>query len=340
MTTSSASFRGTMPETIFLEPEHYAQATVVSRTIFDSDQQWQTYIGVLACQGVTDWLEQHRSNLQITVDSDDSTGTCTILSCAAQASPFRLAVVAVDQILEGLIQLPASLMAHSVHHYLFVEVSDDRQELTLLGVLTSERLQKVLASLPLTSDQSFEIPLSAIDPEPGHLLNDYAFTVLAPIEAQQPTVVAQPSLEDTRLQDWLTATIADGWQLLTDLINPTASLSWSTRNRLNTGQSRAKRIIFGPDQPQLLLVMGVEQEEEAKLKISVQLHPTNVQETLPEAVTLQLHSQTGKEIQRVQSESQDSYIQLRPFRVSPLTAFRVSIALSGFSWSETFVDSA
>ena len=47
----STDFRLLLPEVIWLEPEHFQQATKISSQRSNEPQQWQTYLNILARSG-------------------------------------------------------------------------------------------------------------------------------------------------------------------------------------------------------------------------------------------------------------------------------------------------
>lgn len=337
-TAPTSSFRLAFPEVILLEPEDFARASHLSQTMDDADQQWQMYLHTLAQQGVTNWLLERAPDLELAFAQDNSAAPNSLLHCTLQTHPFTLGIIATDQVFDGFIPIPLALTNPPAHHYICVEVLPEQEEIRILGILRGDQCLPFWEPSSPATEGTVPVPLERLDPEPDRLLHYYRWT--AP--AFQTAVVAFPdrtavtSAVTTKLKDWLAGSVCEGWQGLTALIHSDADLSWSTRSPLESDHSRVKLIDLGHGLPTVALLMSVIPEPEEKLQISVQLHPTGLQMTLPTAITLHLYSRTGKVLQTVQANEQDNLIQLRPFRVPPLTTFSLRVAWSDCSLSETF----
>ena len=61
----STGLRLMLPEVIWLEPEHFEQATEISSQVRSEASQWSTYLNTLALSGFKEWLEERIPDKQI-----------------------------------------------------------------------------------------------------------------------------------------------------------------------------------------------------------------------------------------------------------------------------------
>ncbi len=101
---------------------------------------------------------------------------------------------------------------------------------------------------------------------------------------------------------------------------------------------RAKLIDLGVqlDDRAATLLVGVTHESEQRISIIVQLHPASGDRYLYPQMKLILLSETEEILQEVVSRGQDLYIQLRLFYVSPVTIFKIQVALDDVCVCESF----
>ena len=173
------------------------------------------------------------------------------------------------------------------------------------------------------------------------------------------TSPSQPDLEPDRkknvvnLGQWFKNIFSNGWDTLEAKLNPPQP-AMQFRSLPNTAfrkatqinpqflpkadVKRAKLIDLGVqlgDRTATLLV-GVTHEPEERISLVVQLHPLYGQRYLLPQIKLTLLSEAQEILQEVVSRSQDLYIQLRPFYVSPGTVFKLQVALDDVCVSESF----
>lgn len=155
---------------------------------------------------------------------------------------------------------------------------------------------------------------------------------------QQKQVKAQ-----VKLSEWLNNLFEAGWQSLEAILATNKqSLSFNFRNDSQLSKTivkGAKLLNLGLqlDSQSLLLLVAIAQEDEQKLSVLVQLHPTFEHAHLTPQLKLGLLSETGAILQEVISRSQDCYIQLKRFWVKPGENFSIQVALGEVKVIENFV---
>ncbi|GET40741.1 hypothetical protein MiSe_55520 [Microseira wollei NIES-4236] len=220
-----------------------------------------------------------------------------------------------------------------------VAIDDLRQEATLLGFVEKT------ATSELSINQ-----LQTIDD-----LLEYLERLELPIVAPVPAV---------NLSQWFQHIFAAGWQSLEALLSSNAAnlapmLRKSATVRLTTNNKTfsasnlkcfeqrdatkssikaAKLIDLGIQlgNQSVVLLMALTSEENEKVGISVQVHPTQ-EKYLPPNLKLVMLSQTGETVQEVASRSQDNFIQLRRFKTQPGTCFSIQVHLDDLNITEDFM---
>ncbi|MBD2095821.1 DUF1822 family protein [Trichocoleus sp. FACHB-591] len=143
------------------------------------------------------------------------------------------------------------------------------------------------------------------------------------------------------LSQWLQGQLSIGWQTLETLLGVAPeAVAVSLRSRPNSELVETVRVIEleSATPPQsVLLLMALKAEVDGRIGILVQLHPGAGQTYVPANLILLLLSDTGESLQSVQADDQDNYIQLKRFKCSPDTQFRLQVVLDGYSVTEDFV---
>jgi Protein of unknown function (DUF1822) len=331
--------RSLSPETIWLEPEQIAQAKVLSNLISDAPipeaQRWQRYLNALAMLGFEQWLaarlpEQAIIRLSPLLDS----------VVYLEVSGFRFCLITVEHVLDERISIPQAVVERSdlvSDFYVVQEVSEEQELITMRGFCHyDELIQYRDRQACAIQDECYLLPLSFLDAEINHIL--FYCRSLQPMGITLPDVLTSVSdrvLEavtrsTTRLTQWLQGVVEEQWQMMEQLINPEAYLSFSTRS-IEAGTRRGKLINLG-----VVLLVNLTSEAEGKLGVLVQLHPTGSATYLRPEIILSLRSATGKTLQTVTARSQDNYIQLKPFKGNVGTCFTVSIQSDRESVEENF----
>lgn len=346
-----------LPETLWLEPEHYDIAKQQSQqsaiTASESDQ-WQCYINSLAQLSFQDWLSERFPDVSISEDSSQSRAARFL-----SADDFRLCLVATEQVLDESISIPRSVVDTpelAAHYYVAVEVLEEEQQAIIRGFLSYGELAKYAGKISAnaTADiADYSLPLSALNAEPNHLISYIQRLVPSAIvlpaastsHARTAQVSAQISTQASsivaKLSDWLDETITASWQAIDDLVNPQMALAVATRSS-STATKAGKLINLGVQLGNrsvalVVTVVPVSAEPDSeKLSVLVQLLPMGDYQQLPEQIKLSLLSSKGNLLQEVVSRAHDNYIQLRSFKGKRGTRFSVEVVIADVKVSEAF----
>ena len=344
---NAAYLRLLFSETLWLEPAHYNQAKAVGTSTAlpkednarDELKHWKSYISALVCPAFKGWIEDKLPNARIQAVSNECTDAGYL-----NVDGFRLCVLTLEHVLDEVVRLPKDIVEKPelvAHYYVVVEVLEDQQEAVIRGCARHDeliiQLKKVVSPLSaLPFPDEYLLPLSFLDTEINHLLGYIQH--LHPSEILLPQAFVLPPLKTTVtcLSHWLETTLTEGWQTLDRLVNLEASLAWSTRH-YGTVIKGGKLINLGMQlgaHPIALLITVTPEAE--KIGVNVQILPAGEDSTLPPALTVILRSSTNKILQEVMARSQDSYIQLRPFRGRPGIRFTLEVLLNDVTVSEAF----
>jgi hypothetical protein len=323
-----------LPETAFLEPHQVTQAQRLSdraadKSIIPSElYQWQTYIQALALLGFSQWLSERLTGFSLCDPEQASIWHSHVM---LQLGEFKLCLIAVEHVLDEIVNVPDMAVALTAHFYLFIEVVEEQAQVILRGLLRHDQLVAALEAV--TTD---ELPLAAFDPEPNHLLSYYQFlapTAIVPVLPPQSAPVSSH-----RLGQWLQGVFAEGWQAIEALLDPELGLAFNTRNpELGAAGGKLIDLEMQMGQQTLALIVNITQEADNRFGVLVQLHPTGGERYLPATLSLKLLSKAGKVLQEVQARSQDNYIQLRPFKGEQDKCFSLEVCFRTLHLREDFV---
>lgn len=351
--SNSTHFRLLLPETIWLDPEHFNQARSISQQR-NEGHQWEVYLNALALFGFEAWLKEQLPELpELPMQRDVN----QVGACYLQAGEFKLCILATEQVLDEVVNIPRTVFAQpelAAHFYVVLEVLEEQEQAIARGFLRHDELMSYYhqAAQSVPESEVYSLPLSALDAEINHLVIYTRYS--APSAILLPEVSAAPNeatltsnlttnltadltVIRTRLSQWLQGTLDQGWQAIDALINPEASLALSPR-QLSSGTKGGKLINFEMQlgTQTVALVVTVVPEEEEKLGIGIQVLPVGEAAVLPPHLKLTLLSKTEEVLQDVQSRGQDNYIQLRPFKGKRGTNFSIEVSLNGINVKEAF----
>lgn len=338
--THTTNVRLLLPETLWLEPEHFERAREMSDRLHSEEQQWQVYLNTLAMLVFKAWLKERLTrNDLVQLDSALSTEACYL-----SVGGFKICLLSTEHVLDEIVRVPKRAIEQpelAAHFYVVLEVLEEQEQAIIRGFLPYSELAAIHAS---QSGDSCVLPLSALDHEIDHLMGYVQY--LDPSVVGVPRVATQVNTSPVRqerselktyLSQWLQGILDEGWQTIDALINSEANLAWSTRNA-TSGAKGGKLINFAMqlgDQAVVLLVT-VTPESEEKTGINVQVLPARGVQFLPDGLKLTLLSKTDKILQEVQSREQDNYIQLKPFRGKPGADFSIEVSLNNIRVREAF----
>ncbi|MBO3458256.1 DUF1822 family protein [Aetokthonos hydrillicola Thurmond2011] len=104
------------------------------------------------------------------------------------------------------------------------------------------------------------------------------------------------------------------------------------------GTKRAKLIDTGVQLGDLTvaLLVNILEEDEGRLHVLAQLHPTDGETYLPPNIRITLLTKAKKILQEVTSRTQDNYIQLKPFKGEVGKAFSIKVSLGDIDVVEEY----
>ena len=346
---NSTDFRLLLPETIWLDPEHFDQARAISQAQRDEHRQWDVYLNTLALCGFEAWLKEQLLDQPIQREVNQVNGAGYL-----QVGGFKLCLLATEQVLDEVVNIPSPALERpelAAHFYVVLEVLEEQEQAIVRGFLRHDELMSNYPSAGSSAleNEIYSLPLAALDAEINHLVMcaRYATPSAIPLPMAAPPaeatrdlkaeLAAELAIARTRLSNWLQGTLEQGWQAIDTLINPEANLALSIRHA-PSGAKGGKLINFEMQlgTQTVALIVTVVPEDEGKLGIGIQVLPVGGTSILPPQLKLSLLSRTDEVRQEVQSRAQDNYIQLKPFKGKLGTNFSIEVSLNGIKVKETF----
>ncbi len=352
--TSTQHFRLLLPETVWLEPEHFIKANQISsKDITKANNYWQVYLNALALLALKVWLQERLPNKLITEDTNfiETAGNL-------QVGEFKFCAIATEHLLSEIVKIPEQLIEnpeYSAHFYVLLEVLEEDEEVIIRGFLPYKQLIEIKSNseLPII-ESSYQLPLSLFDMEPNHLLvyQRYieASEFAAPVAENQVDRVTENlsqlvSTNTTKLTKWFQGVIDEGWQTIDTITNPEFNLACRTINTQKETK-RAKLIDLGINLGHIKVALLVNistdkpnnnnESSEEKIHVMAQLYPMDGEKYLPQNITLFLISKAGKTLQEVTSRIQDNYIRLKPFKGQSGKSFSIHISLEDMLFKQNF----
>jgi len=342
--TDTTDLRLLLPESFWLEPDHYQLAKEVSDRFNNETQQWQVYLNTLAVLGFEAWLkERFPSHYPIHHHFQEVVNTSYV-----SIGEFKLCAIATEHVLDEVVRVPRSTIEQqnlAAHFYVVFEIVEEEEQAIIRGFCQySELLNQIGSSVSSQTDDSYCLPLSVLDTEINHLITYVQYleptTIDVPFgQIQVPEVSLELNFNGgrTRLSQWLQGVLDEGWQAIDALINPEENLAWSTRHTLS-GVQGGKLINFGMQlgNQSVALLVTVTPDSEGKVGINIQILPVAGAQVLPPQLKLTLLSTADKILQEVDSREHDNYIQLKPFKGRTGTGFSIEVSLNNIRVREAF----
>lgn len=333
-----------LPESFWLESDHYQLAKEMSDRFNDEKQQWQVYLNALAVLGFEDWLKERFPTHYPIHHSFHEWVDANYLNI----SEFKVWVTATEHVLDEVVRVPRMVIEQpnlAAHFYVVLEIVEEQEKAIIRGFCQHNNLAEQISSTALSQvDDFYLLPLSAFDAEINHLITYVQYLEPSAIEVtanstQTPEVTLESDFSSirTRLSQWLQGVLDEGWQSIDALINPEENLAWSTRHPLSGAQG-GKLINFGMQlgNQAVALLVTVTPDIEGKLGVNIQVLPVAEAQVLPPQLKLTLLSNTDKILQEVCSREHDNYIQLKPFRGRTGTEFSIEVSLNNIRVKEAF----
>ncbi|ACB51512.1 hypothetical protein cce_2162 [Crocosphaera subtropica ATCC 51142] len=332
----TSDFRLLIPEEIWLEQEDYDLAKQLSEIEGTEDKKWQAYINLLGMFALEKWLKEniYTQDIQRIIDRIDTYGYL-------QRKGFKFCLITQEDFLQEGMIVPRELIYnsdHTAHFYVAMEVLEEEEIAIIRGFISYDKLSQL--SLPTIEDNNYWLFLDYLDPEPNHLLMTYKYLEPSTIILPQNIVnQVQENVQEAiiNLSNWLEGMLEESWQNLEQLINTDAGLNFATRS-LSEEKKVGKfiRLQMEFDEQIFVLLLTISPTAEDKLRIQVQLYPTNNQTYLSSEIKLRMYSKSGKLVKEVIAGKQDNYIQLPPFSASKDRQFKIEVNLNNASITETF----
>jgi hypothetical protein len=329
-------FRLLLPEIILLEAEQFQQARHMSDSGSNESQRWQSYLNALALLGFEQWFRQQLNSIAISHTFNAQTQVCQL-----QVGRFKLGIIASEHVLDEVIYIPKNIVDQSdlnSQFYVAVEVLEEQGEAIARGFLSHDQLVQYCNLIPPLEAECYPVPMARFNSELNYLVAYCHY-----LEPLVSTVVARDSVAQfigvtrTKLSQWFQNVVNGDWMAIETLANPEAQLLMGVRSIQESFQ-RGKLINLGLqfDDQTVAMIVTITPDVEDKLRVLVQLHPTEGSQFLSPNVQLTLISRAGKVLQTVTSREQDNYIQLKPFKGKLGQRFCIEVSLNDQRIQEEF----
>ncbi|WP_407888852.1 DUF1822 family protein [Scytonema sp. NUACC26] len=163
------------------------------------------------------------------------------------------------------------------------------------------------------------------------------------LACSQVNVVGDDKVGANNLSQWFQQVFDRGWQSVESMLYP-KQMILAAQFRSDSGLHKvnvkgAKLIDLGMHLrgQAVVLLVGLNREEDDKVSIRVQVYPAHEETYLPPNLKLALLSASGQSLQDAKSRCQDNYIQLKRFRFRSGAKFTLQVALGDVSIREDFV---
>lgn len=193
-------FEAFSDETIDLSPESINKAVEFSLNIPNEQQQWRTYLNLLALDAFEKWLDLRASELTV------NSSSCTVLQpemanvldavCNLQVEEFKICLIATGGFTDEEITLPRAVIdlpEFIPHFYVIVEVQEEQETAIVQSFLSYEQLRQRRSTVNLEADQdwTYQLPLTWFEANPDHLL---LF-----LRRLEPTAISLPQISRNRI---------------------------------------------------------------------------------------------------------------------------------------------
>ncbi len=228
-----------------------------------------------------------------------------------------------------------------------------------------------LPVLPNTTE--IQLPPETIDERIGYIVVQFSNNLnsvellgfVASLESEIISLDRLQSLDDlvdliyinrvNNLSEFLAGILGIGWKPIENLIeinptNVTDSREFALRNPLvsapnNSSYDSIRDFTAGKTinlraniaSIPLLLLIGLSQESDGRVKVKIRLHSGGRVPVLPATIKLALQTANGDVLSQVQYPRAMNFIQLPSFKLQPGTEFKIHIALDSDDLTESFV---
>jgi hypothetical protein len=299
-------------------------------------QRWQSYLNALALLGFEQWFKQRLTNTSISRTFNAQTQACQL-----QVGRFKLGIIASEHVLDEVVYIPKNIADQpnlNSQFYVAIEVLEEQGEAIVRGFLSHDQLVHYRDLMTHLESDCYPIPMARFNSELNYLVAYCRYLEpLVSTVAVRDLVTQSISVARTKLSRWFQNVVNDGWMTIETLTNPETRLLMGTRSIQESFQ-RGKLINLGLqfDDQTVAMIVTITPDNEDKLRVVVQLHPTEGIQFLPPNVQLTLISRAGKVLQTVTARQQDNYIQLKPFKGKLGQRFCIEVSLNDQRIQEEF----
>ena len=219
--STSQDLRLLLPETVWLEPEHYLLAQETSSLKRNNANIfWQTYINTLGLLGFEVWLQKRLPSLVIARDISKIETNANL-----KVDQFKFCAIATEYLLDEIVNIPSQVIENPefyAHVYVLIEVLEEEEQVIIRGFLSHNQLAEIKSNIELPIHKGcYQLPLSVFDIEPNHLLVYFRYvqaSELASSVADSQVTVASEHLSNvvstttTKLSQWLQGVVGRDWQ--------------------------------------------------------------------------------------------------------------------------------
>lgn len=172
-------FKSLTEADITLTPEQIDRAVELSNPIINPQQQWQTYLNVLALFGFTDWLQDRDSAIEV------NSANCSVTQPQyanyidgvfnLTVGEFKVCLLTNGVAIDELVTFPRAILdlpEYAAHFYVLVNVTEERGEVAINSFLRYDEIidRQQTNNLTSNADWTYEIPLTWFNSESDDLL--------------------------------------------------------------------------------------------------------------------------------------------------------------------------
>ena len=214
-------------------------------SLTEENQRWQNYINNLALFGFQTWLNDR--NPQYSLNVDNSQNIVNAVSCL-EIGEFRICLLTQGILEDEVISLPEDVISNRqtngnlAHFYVLVTVDEEKEEVTIEGLIRYDTLNPYIQSPELTlhDDFTYDISLNYFDSDINHLLLYLRYlepsAIQLPVSTPSTVINPQPIQETVmNVASWLNGKLDELSESLSWILFPYQELAISGfRNQSTT----------------------------------------------------------------------------------------------------------
>lgn len=195
---------------IELSAEQIDRAIQLAQPISDPDQQWQTYLHLLALLGFEQWLNERSPDLML------NSANCALLQpqttallgsvCNLEIGEFSVGLIATGSLADRVVNVPRAMIdlpAYAAQFYVLVEVLEEQEQVHIQGYGRADQLQayRQTATFDAQRDHTYSLPVDWFSLSADNLLLNLRClepTVIPLLTTTQPAVSDSVAVEQVR----------------------------------------------------------------------------------------------------------------------------------------------